>query len=339
MNPSYREHLVSYNQRPRFYEQYFDALYAYIIAHPLASLVELNLYFNQNIPDHHELNTGDLRMIKDARRLYAIQHHKVPEDLADVEMPHLEDGDTSELTWKHVDHNRMLVLSDIHFPYHDKYALMQALRYGKEKEVDSILLNGDILDFYQLSKFSKNPSKPNIRAELDIFRSFIDQLKQRFPDSTIYFKCGNHELRLEHWIRNNAAHFDGLIDLDHLVKFADHGIIYLKDNVGVKLGKLNIIHGHEIRASMGVVNIARTYYTKTQANILFGHWHQSQEYITRNLDGTITGAWTQGCLSKLDASYTYGINQWVHGFSVVDKLDAAGNFRVNLKKIIDGEVI
>ena len=339
MNKEYIHLCTHYNQRPKFYDLYFDDLYKFIESHPSATILELNNFLNTIIPNHSTLNTGDMRMIWDVRKIYALKVYKVSEDLADVAIPQLEDGDSSELTWHVIDHKKVLVLSDIHFPYHDKHSLMLALRFGRQMDVDAIILNGDILDFYQLSKFTKNPKNKSVRAELDIFRFFLDQLKQRFPEATIYFKCGNHELRLEHWIKNHANQFDGLLDLDQLIKFKDHGVVYLKDNVGIKIGKLNIIHGHEIRATMGVVNIARTYYMKAQSNILFGHWHQSQEYITRTMDGTINGAWTNGCLSKLDASYTYGINQWVNGFAYVELLDSTGNFRVSLKKIIGGEIV
>lgn len=337
MDQRYIEHLLHYSQRRKVYDKYFDQLIVFLLAHPNSTYGELEKWTMEIFG--RTMNTGDLRMVSDARKIINIFYNNVPVENASVEMHTLEDGDSSVLTWKEIPDKRLLVLSDIHFPYHCKSSLMLALRHGKEKDVDSILLNGDILDFYQLSKFSKDHRKPSIEAELDIFRFFIDQLKQRFPDANIYYKEGNHEIRLTRWIQENAQRFGGLMDLDRLVNFKDHGITYLKDNIGVKLGKLSIIHGHEIRASMGVVNIARTYYMKAQSNILFGHWHQNQEYITKNIEGQISGAWTQGCLCKLDSDYTYGINQWVNGFSIVDRLDDQGNFRVQLKKIINGEIL
>jgi predicted phosphodiesterase len=215
---------------------------------------------------------------------------------------------------------------------------MVALRTGRQEEVDSILLNGDILDFYQLSKFTKDYRKPSVKAELDIFRFFIDQLKQRFPDAAIYYKLGNHEVRLDRWIKHNAQMFDGMLDLEHLIDFEGAGVVYLKDNIGVKFGKLNIIHGHEVRANGSLVNIARTYYMKTNSNIMLGHWHQCQEYSTKTISGDIHGAWATGCLCKLDADYTYGINSWSHGFAIVELVDESGNFKVRNYKIINGEL-
>ena len=40
----------------------------------------------------------------------------------------------------------VLVLSDIHIPFHDIEALTTALEFGAAREPDVILLNGDILD-------------------------------------------------------------------------------------------------------------------------------------------------------------------------------------------------
>lgn len=336
MKDEYRDFCHYYETRPAIYNTYFEALLDWVRQHPKANRRECIQAYEAitKMPG----NNGALRMMIDVRATYNGLYLKVSKETASVSID-LEDGESSSLSWTTVNHSRMLVLSDIHFPYHDAYSLMQSLREGRKREVDSILLNGDILDFYQLSKFAKDHRKPSIKAELDIFRYFIDQLKQRFPEAEIYYKEGNHEMRLIRWIQNNAQMFDGMFDLSQLIQWDDHGIKYLKDNIGVKFGNLNIIHGHEIRAGMGVVNIARTYFMKAQANLLFGHWHQNQEYITRTMDGKIHGAWAQGCLCKLDAEYTFGINQWVHGFSIVDRVNEEGDFRVKLYKIINGEVV
>lgn len=325
-----------YYESPKVYEKYFQMVYDYVLSNPMARNHDIIILCqDKGITWQKSMS----RILHDVRRIMNEDKYKVHPERIDTEIVELEDGDTSKLAWVDLHHKKLLVLSDIHFPYHDKTALMLALRDGRQNEVDGILLNGDILDCYQLSKFAKDSRKPSIRAEMDVFRFFIDQLKQRFPNAEIYYKLGNHEVRLERWIQQNAQMFDGMFDLENLVNFRDAGVVYLKDNIGVKMGKLHIIHGHEIRASMGVVNIARTYYMKAQTNLLFGHWHQQQEYISRTMDGHNVGAWAQGCLCKLDAEYTYGINQWVHGFSIVEMMNDKGDFRVKLRKIIGGEIV
>lgn len=335
MQEQYKALAKNYHQRPAIYNKVFEPLVEFIRQNPAAPRIQVLVHLEKLRGE--PANNADFRLLSEAIAVYNFLYAGVEEEMSDVSMSHLEEGDESTLTWHSIDHQRLLVLSDIHFPYHDRDALMIALKEGKRREVDSILLNGDILDFYQLSKFTKDFRKKSVRAEIDTFRYFIDQLKQRFPETTIYFKFGNHEQRLERWIMNNAQMFDGLFNIENIIQFNDHGIIYLKDNIGVKFGDLNIIHGHEIRTGIGVINVARTYYLKAQANILLGHWHQNQEYITRDIAGNIKGAWAQGCLCRLDAEYTFGLNQWNHGFSIVDKISPKGDFKLKLYRIVDGQ--
>ncbi len=84
------------------------------------------------------------------------------------------------------DANNILVLSDVHFPYHDEEALGSAIQYGIQEQVNTVLLNGDILDFYQLSRFDKDPSKPKMKTELEQGRWFMKALRTAFPKARIY---------------------------------------------------------------------------------------------------------------------------------------------------------
>ena len=47
--------------------------------------------------------------------------------------------------------NRVLIMSDIHLPYHCVESLTAAIEMGVKMNVDAILLNGDTLDFFSLS--------------------------------------------------------------------------------------------------------------------------------------------------------------------------------------------
>ena len=49
-------------------------------------------------------------------------------------------------------YKRLGILSDIHIPYQSNNALAIAFETFLIDKVDSILLNGDIIDFYQLSR-------------------------------------------------------------------------------------------------------------------------------------------------------------------------------------------
>ncbi len=92
-----------------------------------------------------------------------------------------------------INHNNILLLSDIHVPYHNIQALTLALKYGLENDVNTILLNGDVIDFYAISRFEKDPRKRNFGHEVLMTRQFLQTLRKLFPHAAIYYKCGNHE--------------------------------------------------------------------------------------------------------------------------------------------------
>jgi len=56
-------------------------------------------------------------------------------------------------------HKRVLILSDIHVPYHSIDAITAAIQYAKKSKPDALLLNGDTIDCHRLSRFIKDPKK------------------------------------------------------------------------------------------------------------------------------------------------------------------------------------
>ena len=237
------------------------------------------------------------------------------------------------------DANHILVLSDVHFPYHDEEALGSAIQYGIQEQVNTILLNGDILDFYQLSRFDKDPSKPKMKTELEQGRWFMKALRTAFPKARIYYKIGNHEDRLEKWLRLKAPEWLGMeeFELKMLLRFGENQIQLIDSDATIKVGNLNIIHGHEYMGG-GTVNPARNLYLKAKASTICGHFHRKSEFTTRDINNSIQGAWTTGCLCELYPEYMKGHTDWVHGFAVV-KVNKDGTFSVDNKMIIDGNVV
>ena len=80
---------------------------------------------------------------------------------------------------------KALVISDIHIPYHDDEALEVALKAGEKAKVDTVVLLGDVLDFYRISRFSKDPRRKSVTLEMEEGRAFLEQLRKRFPKARI----------------------------------------------------------------------------------------------------------------------------------------------------------
>lgn len=234
--------------------------------------------------------------------------------------------------------NDILILGDIHIPYHDNESLRLALRYGKDRGVNTIILNGDIIDFYSVSRFVRMPDKRDTYLEVKRTKEFFQALRKLFPSQSIYYKKGNHEERWDVFIAEKAPElwkmdnvkFENIMDLDSF------GIQLVGDQRTIEAGMLNIIHGHELKGFSGGVNVARTARLKTLDNVLTHHFHTHQDDSAKNLKNKIQGGFAIGCLCGLSPDYM-PINRWINGFARVT-IENSGFFNVENKKIIHGQI-
>ena len=253
-----------------------------------------------------------------------------------LSLPEPEKNDYSKFLIKE---KRIGILSDIHFPYYDKEALNAAIAYLRKWKPDCILLNGDIIDCYQISSFLKDARKPKFKDELTMLQMFFEQLRATFPKANIIFKLGNHEQRYETIILQRLPELADLnwTKFESVIEAETHGIQVVKNKRIMRVGKLNILHGHELPHGIAApVNPARGFFLKTKANVLGGHHHQTSDHSEADINGNIIGAWSTGCLCELHPDYA-PINKWNHGFATVENFGL--DFKVTNLRIIKGKVM
>lgn len=239
-----------------------------------------------------------------------------------------------------IDAKRLLVLSDIHIPYHSISALTAAFDWGKDRNPDAILLNGDTIDCHLLSRFIKEPDKRDFAGELKAFKEFFQVLRNQFPKAQIYFKLGNHEERYNHFLMMKAGELHGVEEfaLENIIKSRAEGIEIIGEKRIIKAGDLNIVHGHEFGGSIfSPVNIARGLFLRAKVSAMQGHNHQTSEHTETNMNGNIITTWSVGCLSELHPAYL-PINKWNHGAADVE-IEKSGEFQVTNVRIYKGEVL
>jgi len=234
---------------------------------------------------------------------------------------------------------KVLILSDIHIPYHDEIAVAAAIAHGKKKKPDVIILNGDIGDFYGVSRHDKDPRR-SLADELDAIRQFLFYLRKQFPNARILYKIGNHEARMEMFLVKNAPVLLGVSDfeLPVLLKFEESKIELVPSLTLIRLGSLPIYHGHELPQGMSSpVNPARGIWMRVQESLICGHWHRTSEHTeSTGLNKKLSSCWSTGCLCDLTPDYAI-VNRWNHGFAWVET-QADGNYEVTNHKIINGRV-
>lgn len=236
----------------------------------------------------------------------------------------------------------ILVISDLHIPYHNIDAITLAFDYGKKEKVDTIIINGDLLDFYQLSRFHKDPRKRRVSEELEAARQFLQVLRFHFKGANIYYLLGNHDVRYQMWLESKAVELLGCeeFELGNLLRLGELGIQIIDDKTLIKAGKLIITHGHlVIRGVFAPVNAARGAYMRAKQSILIGHTHKISEHTETNMDKEITTTWSAGCLCELSPDYNPFANGYAHGFAHVKVTDNIGGFSVKNIRIYNGQIL
>lgn len=232
----------------------------------------------------------------------------------------------------------LLIGSDQHFRFQDNKAISKWVGYGLSEKIGGILINGDLMDMYQVSRFLKKPKIGDIEREFDAVKGFLKTLRDKFPSVPIYFKEGNHEERWELNLRTNAPMLFGMeeFQLKIILGLEALKIDFITDKRIVKYSGLNIIHGHEVPFSSNA-NGARALFLKTGVSTLASHVHRTSEHVEKNLDGKITGSWTIGCLSGLNPEYALRSNKYNHGWAHVYR--DGDYFSVKNIKMVDYRIV
>ena len=232
------------------------------------------------------------------------------------------------------------IIGDVHIPYQDNDAIEVAFTKMEEEGIDSLYINGDLLDFYQLSFHEKDPRMVHFKQELEAGRQFLDYCRSRFPDIPIYFIPGNHENRFERYLRVKASE---LLDMDEfrldvLLHVAEYGVQYIPFRSKVVFGDFLIEHGDKIPGAGGVVP-ARTAIMRLKTNCLINHFHKTSSSSQRVYgpgDSTIIRGYSLGCLCELTPEYLE-INEWNHGFAILKR--TANLVQVNNYKIEGNQIV
>lgn len=233
------------------------------------------------------------------------------------------------------------IISDTHIPFHSEIALTAAVLYAKSRQPDVLLLNGDIGDFYEMSKWQKNPKKRDFKIELKLLREFFEWVRYEFPKARIVYKLGNHDERWEKWLWNHAIEISDMpeMDISTWVHAEKHGIEVIGEQRPVMCGQLPVMHGHELGRSgiANPVNPARGAFLRTHHTVLIGHSHQTSGHADTNIWHDETFVWSTGCLCDMTPEYAR-INRWNHGMAYCT-VSHDGSFNVeNLRISKDGKV-
>ena len=244
---------------------------------------------------------------------------------------------------------RIAALFDVHAPYHSIEALTAALDFLSDKDITILLIGGDFFDFYGMSRYAKDPDKRNTAEEIKIGVELLQTIFETLSPEKVVFKYGNHDERFEHYIWQKFAEIPQLTDFEEMKQISletilrnrlgkDFPIDFVTDKRIIKVGNLNVAHGHEFPSGISSpVNIARGLYLRAKANTICGHHHRSSSHVEQDINGQMITTWSVGSLCELHPLYM-PINSWNHGVALIT-LDDSGVVDVQNKRIKKGKIV
>jgi predicted phosphodiesterase len=218
---------------------------------------------------------------------------------------------------------RILVGSDIHDLHADMFPLSVFITTAQRVQPDIIVLNGDVFEFAEFSRFDTDPRTVNLRAAFEFVRDQVFKpLRQACPNAQIDLIIGNHDARVLRHMADRTPYLAPLMDLMG---------ISLSKLFGLDKFKINLVNKADFSAYLPKENraeIAKNY--KVYFNTLLighdpanygicsvaGHTHKPMYSSSVN---ELSGSYfqlTTGCLAKIDFDYVAGMNRYSQSFAL-----------------------
>lgn len=157
---------------------------------------------------------------------------------------------------------------------------------------------------------------------------FLDAIQLRSPKAHIHVLEGNHERRIERWIvtqtlrsEKDAEFLRGMLSAPVVLNAEKRGLRWYEQGkfhqnlplpATIKLGKCYFAHGE-----YAGLNSARKHLVRYGDNVVFGHTHQIDHSIARTVSAGVVGAWSIGCLCKLQPYWSHtNLTNWSHAYGL-----------------------
>ena len=198
---------------------------------------------------------------------------------------------------------RVFIWPDTHCPWHDSKAVKCALKALKAFNADHVVLTGDFLDVYALSRHDKSASKSmRFAKEISAARQLLKRIKHAAGSAKLYFIWGNHENRFEKYLSAKCPEIYEFMNLGTILDFEGLGFSEFSYLEHLQLGNLILAHdiGHAGKSAHSQS------LSMAGMSICIGHTHRMAMVIEKKLKTgeLVTGA-TFGWLGDAAAMSDY----------------------------------
>jgi len=211
-------------------------------------------------------------------------------------------------------HEKIVMINDLHVPFEDKDTLNSVHRALKDIKPDRVIIGGDLVDFYSISHFDKDPSRRlSLQYEIEQIREYLELLRKAVPNAKIVYFMGNHEERLQKYIVRNAPelHWVEGLKIPRILGL-DEFDIYWHDKRWYEYR--GVIYSHLDKANKYGGYTSKNLGADFGKDVVHGHSHK-----TGNVRVGDTTFYDNGCLCELDAEYLSGPSLWSQAFMIIDQ--------------------
>ena len=236
------------------------------------------------------------------------------------------------------------IVNDLHIPYHDKTAVDLVLNAFDSIKIDRLIINGDLLDFYNIHMHG--PKSPTVQEDLleEIMQgqAFLSDLRKKFPKIEIIYLFGNHENRLDRFILKNAKAFWNILRLEKMLDLKRFNIDYHLYNSCVRLEETDLYIQHS-PPSYSVNGARASLLKKHDASFIYACTHRKQSAFITGHSGNEYSVYFNGWLgdsknNKEIFGYTKGHEEWQKCASVVTTINRE-EFFVNQLEIKNNKLV
>lgn len=213
------------------------------------------------------------------------------------------------------DIEKTVVIPDMHCPAEDYRALHGIYEFIKDYKPHHVKLMGDVVDFYALSRFDKDPNRLlSLQEEIDVAQYHFEQLR-RVHKGSITMLEGNHEDRLLRYLKANPeiSSLKRVNNIPAILELDQWDIAYKKEE---NFHGLLLKHGNVVRRHSGYT--ARGEFENEGTSGLSGHTHRLAAHYVTNRSGQ--HAWYEmgHVCDESQADYINGVANWQKGFGLIE---------------------
>lgn len=179
---------------------------------------------------------------------------------------------------------QFFVVPDMHWPYacRESWKVYLSVIANMNKG-DEVVIIGDFADYLAVSSHAKDPDRMPFADEVEAVNEALDELAVIASKAgvSVVFCQGNHEFRLERYLRDKAPELFGIVKAEKLLNIRLRGWKWVPYKSVYKAGKVHFTHDVGVSGKHAAMRSLEAF----GGNLVIGHTHRGGVAYAGNIRG------------------------------------------------------